>query len=387
MLICVKTHPSKTHQLTLLINTFLIFTPMNAKTISNGILRAVGTIIGIALLLYFLYLIRSVITYIIIAAILSLMARPLIRFFKRKVRMNNTVAVIVTMFLYVLVTFGLIAMFIPLINQQSQNLALLNMDELETNIENLLNEINLFFQQRGINMFEQLKSVDVFSNFKAIPFLFNTVVTSIGNFSIGLFSVLFITFFLMKDNQLLNNGLLTLVPKGKEGRFQRSFSTIKDLLSRYFLGLFLQITILFILYSIILLIFGVSNGIVIAFICAILNVIPYIGPLIGGALLFVFTMTSDLELDFQTEILPTTLYVMIGYFVAQMVDNFISQPQIFSQATKSHPLEIFLVIIIGGLLFGVIGMVVAVPTYTALKVILKEFMAENKIVKSLTKEL
>jgi len=78
---------------------------------------------------------------------------------------------------------------------------------------------------------------------------------------------------------------------------------------------------------------------------------------------------------------------MIGYMIAQLVDNFFSQPKIFSQATKAHPLEIFLVIIIGGLLFGVVGMIVAVPMYTAIKVILEEFLAENKIVKSLTKDL
>lgn len=99
------------------------------------------------------------------------------------------------------------------------------------------------------------------------------------------------------------------------------------------------------------------------------------------------TMTSNLELDFQTEILPKTIYVLIGYIIAQLVDNFFSQPFIFSQSVKSHPLEIFLIIIIGGLLFGVVGMIVAVPVYTALKVILKEFLADNKIVKSLTKDL
>ena len=78
---------------------------------------------------------------------------------------------------------------------------------------------------------------------------------------------------------------------------------------------------------------------------------------------------------------------MIFYFIAQMIDNFVSQPIIFSKTTKSHPLEIFLVIIIGGLLLGPVGMIVAVPTYTALKVILKEFLSDNKIVKSLTKDL
>ena len=78
---------------------------------------------------------------------------------------------------------------------------------------------------------------------------------------------------------------------------------------------------------------------------------------------------------------------MIGYFIAQLIDNFFSQPFIFSKTTKSHPLEIFLIIIIGGLLFGVIGMIIAVPMYTALKVILKEFLSDNKIVQSLTKDL
>ena len=99
------------------------------------------------------------------------------------------------------------------------------------------------------------------------------------------------------------------------------------------------------------------------------------------------TMTNDVQLDFQTQILPKTIYVLIGYIIAQLVDNFFSQPFIFSQSVKSHPLEIFLIIIIGGLLFGIVGMIVAVPAYTALKVILKEFLADNKIVKSLTKDL
>jgi len=86
-------------------------------------------------------------------------------------------------------------------------------------------------------------------------------------------------------------------------------------------------------------------------------------------------------------VVPTTIYVMIGYSFAQLNDNFLSQPLIFSNSVKSHPLEIFLVIMIGGILFGVAGMIVAVPTYTVVKVILKAFLADNKIVKSLTKDL
>lgn len=360
---------------------------MNSKIISNGILRALSIIIGVALLLFFLWKIQSVIVYIIIAGVLSLIARPIIIFLKRKLKFPNTLAVVSTMVLFLSFLFGMISMFIPLISQQGKNLSLLNINELQRNIEDIITQVNGYFIAKNIDVFEQLKSLDLMSNFKEIPNFLNSIIGAVGSLSIGLFSVLFISFFLMKDSKILHKALLVLVPDTSESRFQKSFNTIKDLLSRYFIGLFFQITILFVLYSIILGIFGVQNAIVIAFLCSLLNLIPYVGPLIGAVLIMFLTMSSHIGEDFQTEILPTTIYVMIGYLIAQLIDNFVSQPVIFSKSVKSHPLEIFLVIIIGGLLFGIIGMVVAVPSYTALKVILKEFLAENKIVKSITKDL
>jgi predicted PurR-regulated permease PerM len=98
-------------------------------------------------------------------------------------------------------------------------------------------------------------------------------------------------------------------------------------------------------------------------------------------------MSSNLGESFSQVILPKTTYVMIGFVFAQLVDNFFSQPFIFSKSVKSHPLEIFLVIIIAGILFGIVGMIVAIPAYTAIKVILKEFLSGYKIVEKLTKNL
>jgi predicted PurR-regulated permease PerM len=118
-----------------------------------------------------------------------------------------------------------------------------------------------------------------------------------------------------------------------------------------------------------------------------LNLIPYIGPLIKLVLITIISLTSNLGADFQTVVLPTTIYVLIGYGFIQLFDNLINQPLIYSKSVKSHPLEIFIAILIFGTLFGVIGMVVAVPFYTAIRVILKEFLSENKIVQSLTKNL
>jgi predicted PurR-regulated permease PerM len=360
---------------------------MNSKTIANGILRALGIIVGVLLLLYLLYTIQSVIVYIIIAGVLSLIARPIILFLRKKLKFPNTIAVVFAMALMLGLLTGLILMFIPLIAEQGKSLSLLEVDKLQRNVKEIFTEITAYFYSKGIDVLGELKNVDILAQFKEIPDFLNAILATVGSLSVGLFSVLFISFFFMKDSQLLKNGVMTVIPNGTESRFSKSLETINDLLSRYFIGLLLQITILFVLYTLILLIFGIDNAIVIAFLCALLNLIPYVGPMIGAVLMFVLSMTSNIGQDFQNDILPTTIYVMIGYFIAQLIDNFASQPIIFSKTTKSHPLEIFLTIIIGGLLFGVVGMITAVPMYTALKVILKEFLSDNKIVKSITKDI
>jgi len=362
---------------------------MNSNTISNGILKAIGIILGVLLVLFFLYKIQAVIVYIAVAAVISLIGLPIVRFLRNKLKFRNTLAVIVTMVLMIGLLFGLIRMFIPLIIEQGQNLALLDIDQLQSNFENLYSQVIRYFNINNIDVEQSIKDSNLLSklDLSFIPDFLNSVISGLGSFSIGLFSVLFISFFLLKDSQLLENGIMTLVPDNKETRSKKSFDKIKNLLSRYFVGLLFQILILFIIYTIVLLIFGIENAIVIAFLCALLNLIPYVGPMISGVLMIILTMSSNLGENFSDVILPTTIYVMIGFVIGQLIDNFFSQPFIFSQSVKSHPLEIFLVIIIAGILFGAIGMIVAVPTYTAIKVILKEFLSDNKIVKQLTKDL
>ena len=362
---------------------------MNSKTITNGILRAIVILLAIALVSYFLFKIQSVIVYIIVAAITSLIGRPLVLFLRRKLKFNNTVAVVVTMILFIGVFIGLVGLFIPLIAEQGQKLALLNTTDLEENVQNLYNQIINYFEFNNIDVEQSIKDSGLLSkiDFALIPDYLNKVVSGLGSFSIGLFSVLFISFFFLKDSKLFEEGIITFVPKDKETRSKRSFNKIKDLLSRYFGGLLLQILILFIIYTVVLLIFGIGNAIVIAFLCALLNLIPYVGPLVSAFLMILLSMSSNLGESFSDVILPKTSYVMIGFAIAQVVDNFFSQPIIFSKSVKSHPLEIFLIIIIAGILFGIVGMIIAVPTYTAIKVILKEFLSEYKVVKKLTRGL
>ena len=203
----------------------------------------------------------------------------------------------------------------------------------------------------------------------------------------GLASVLFITFFFLKDKLIFLKGLKKIIPDNHEEKILNSLEKTNHMLSRYFIGLLIQLSIVFVLYIIVLLIFGVANAFVIALLCAILNIIPYIGPLIGSVVAAVLTMIGNLNGDFQNDIIPTTLYVLLGFWIVQIIDNNVSQPIIFSKSVNSHPLEIFLITLIAGFLFGIMGMIVAIPFYTMLKIISKEFFPKNQVVKIITKDL
>lgn len=357
--------------------------------IANGILRAIGFIILVAISLYFLFLIQSILIYLAISLILTLIGNPILDFLKNKLKFKHTLATITILLLFVSLISCFILMFIPLISSQGQNLSLLNTVEIEENITQLLNQVIHFLESHNIDSEQILKESNITSkiNFNFITDFLNTVLATISSFGIGLASVLFITFFFLKDRLHFIIGVKKLFPDSQEDKILNSLHKINHLLSRYFIGLLLQLFIVFVLYIIVLSIFGIPNLFIIAFLCAILNIVPYVGPLIASVLAAVLTMLSNLGSDFQTQILPTTIYVLIGFWIVQIIDNNLSQPFIFSKSVSSHPLEIFLVILIGGFLFGIFGMIIAVPLYTILKVIGKEFFPQNVIIQALTKNI
>jgi predicted PurR-regulated permease PerM len=289
----------------------------------------------------------------------------------------------------VLIIAGFVMMFIPLLLDQGQSLSILNIQSIENTITNLTNQVSVFLEGHGIDSDSLLKTSNLTSklNLNFIPNFLNSILSTVSSFGMGLASVLFITFFFLKDQLLFSRMVKSVLPDEHSDRILLSLEKINHLLSRYFIGLLLQLFIVFILYLIVLLIFGIDNAFVIAFLCAVLNIIPYIGPLIASVLAAILTMISNLGGDFQSEILPTTIYVLIGFWIVQVIDNNFSQPLIFSSSVNSHPLEIFLVILIAGFLFGIMGMIIAVPLYTILKVVGKEFLPENKMVQILTKNI
>jgi len=363
---------------------------VTSRAIAFGLLRALLIVAGVILLGWFLWEIQSVLFYIGFAAVLSLVGRPIVLFFRDKLMFPNTIAVIVTLIFLFTIIIGAVLLIIPVIAEQGENISKINMDEVESNLEVLNDQISDYFGIEKVNVLERIQNLDFVRNnltIDLVPQFVNGFFGTLGSFMIGLFSILFIAFFLLKDSRLLLEGVLVFSKKGNEGQFLRAFTKIKQLLSRYFIGLIFQILILFVLYGIMLLSLGIENALIIAFFCALLNLIPYLGPAIGYILMSAFVISDNLGANFTETILPQLIIIAIGYGIIQMIDNFLNQPLIFGKSVKSHPLEIFIVILIAGLVFGIVGLVLAVPTYTAIKVISKEFLSEYKIVKKLTQNL
>jgi predicted PurR-regulated permease PerM len=359
---------------------------MKPKELTRAIVQAFLIIVLLIGLYQVVISIQSVIFYLLIAAVVSLIGRPIVQLLKR-IKFGNTISSVTTIAILMTTFFGIVSLLLPVIFEQAKNLSLLNVNAFEATATKLINELSIYLSDYGVDLQSWVDRSLAEVDYSFLPDAINTVLNGLSGFTIGVFSVIFISFFFLKDSGLLERMVMVFVLDKNVKRVEKSILSIKNLLSRYFIGLLVQITVLFIIYTLVLLIFGIPNAVTIALVCALLNIIPFLGPIIGTVLIIFLTMTSSLDASFASVTLPKTIYVLIGFTIGQLIDNFLTQPYVFSTSVKSHPLEIFIVILVGGLLFGPLGMIIAVPSYTALKVIFKEFYAHNKIVKALTKNI
>jgi len=230
----------------------------------------------------------------------------------------------------------------------------------------------------------------IFTYFNPSSFLkstFSTFVSIVGNLFVLITSVLFIAFFFLQEEGMFAKVVKAPFPDKQGEKIDRALFMIRKMLIRYFEGILGQISILTLFLWLLLSLSGVPNALLISFFGAIVNVIPYIGPFIGMAFGLIVTICSSLDLDFYAQTVPLLVSVIIIFFSMQALDNLILQPLIFSKSVKAHPIEIFVVIVIGSKLAGMVGMVAAIPFYTALRVIASIFLSEFKLVQQLTAQL
>ena len=214
---------------------------MNAKEISNGIVRAVLQLTGICILVWLLLQVKTLLIYMLIAGIVSLVGRPINQLLTKRLKLKNILASSITIVFLMWILVSIFSLFVPLLVQQGENLSLLDVNELKGNIETLIQEIGTYFNLDN-SFWQQQFSVDnLFQNvnFGLLPELLNQTLELLGGFTIGLFSVVFILFFFLKDSHLQERIILALVNDEVTDRVEKSIEKTKDLLSRYFLGLLL----------------------------------------------------------------------------------------------------------------------------------------------------
>ena len=235
----------------------------------------------------------------------------------------------------------------------------------------------------------KLKDVTSFSGISSI---IGSIASKIASVAVGLFSIVFISFFFIKDEQLFCKIIRALVPDKIESSVENTINDITHLLSRYFIGLVVEVM------GVILVDFlglwliariGADYAIGIAFIAGVLNVIPYVGPLLGeviGVLLCV-VLKYGAGVGLNVPILAFALIVLAIMLLAQLIDNFVYQPLIYSTSIKSTPLEIFIVLLIAGRIGGTVGLLVGIPAYTVVRVIAARFFYNHKAVRRLIPDI
>lgn len=358
--------------------------------------RYVILALGLLLLSVMLYYFRSIVAYVLIAWVISLAGRPLMRFFEQRLRISKyrigpSAAAGLTLFCFLILIFILVALFVPMIINQASNFASLDYNKLVQSFEPPIQDINERLERIGAStisrtdLAEQLRTAVTGSlNFDKFTEQLSSILATIGNFFITLFSALFVAFFFLKDKSLFNNILLAIAPYKYELQVGKIMNDIAYLLTRYFAGITIQITVITIFVTAALMILGMEYALLIGFFAALANLIPYLGPFIGGVFGLFIAVSSNLDAAFYTEMLPLMTKVLIVFAIMQMLDNFFLQPYIFSNSVLAHPLEIFIVVLMGAQVYGVLGMVLAIPTYTVLRVIARAFLSEFKVVQKIT---
>ncbi len=348
-------------------------------------------ILGVISLLAVCYLFFNVIVYLTIALVLFLITYPITyRLEKIKLgtkKLPDTIAAIITILIIITVFVGLFFLIIPPLINEINLLSTLNFyDVLHNCLEQFPSIKNLLLKLGGEaelkkNMAAQATSITQQIN---VSSLLNNVTKYLGTFIGGTLCVLFITFFFLKDELIVKQSILLITPNSAESEMKDIMRTSKKMLSNYFAALFLDMFIVGTLIFTALSILGIKNALLIAFLAGILNIIPYVGSATTMVLAIFLGASGCISAGTYELIGPTINKLFFTLLSVNLLDGFLIQPYIFSNSVKAHPLEIFIVTLMAGTLGGILGMIVALPVYTLLRIIAKEFLTHLKFFKKIS---
>ena len=338
----------------------------------------------------------NIVVFILISFVISMIGEPLVNLIQNvhlwKWHLPRALCSFIVLILFWSLVLLFFFTFIPLLANEFKYFSNIDISGILNDLGKPIGKIEKFLNQFGLaeeGFSLQAWATNTFRSaigFVRLSELLSEFAGLVGNIFITVLSVSFITYYFMKESRLFEDGVVMFFPEDKEPHLRHAINSISELLKRYFIGVLLQSTCVMILITTGLLIVGLqfSHALTIALIAAVLNVIPYVGPFIGSLMAVAIGTAVSMPMDIATQLLPRIIYILIVMEGTKVIDNVVFQPQIFSRSVKAHPLEIFLIILIAATIGGILGMLIAIPTYTVLRVIGKEFFNQIKFVQRIT---
>ena len=351
--------------------------------------------VAIAIIAFGCWYFSKILFYILFAAFLTLIGKPFQSFY-RKVRIKkrhlpNAVISILTLISIYGIFACLFSVFIPLVSNEARIISTIDPDQVVSNFQGPIHSIEKtisHFSTSPVSLETYIsdKLSSLLSAGRVTDFA-NLLLSYTGNIFIAFFAISFFTFFFIKDGKEITETVLLIVPEDSTQHVRSIVHDAKHLLVKYFTGICIDVLCVSVLVSLGLYFLGIENALIIGFFAGLMNIIPYVGPLIAGLFGLIVTVSTNLQIDPYTMLLPLCEKMILVFICVNLTDAFVIQPLIFSNRVKAHPMEIFIVILMAGTLAGIVGMIIAVPFYTVLRVIAKEFFSRFRIIEKMTKNL
>ena len=350
-----------------------------------------------AVVLFLMWYFSSIVIYNLVSAVLAIIGRPRVaRIYRRRMggwRVPRWCGALVTLLVIWIVFAVMCGLFVPLVTNKLYQLAHLDFSTVLTSVEEPLQRIQDYLTHFFSLPETQVSFKDTLIlflqsliNFDTINTAFSSVVSLAVSSVIAFFSISFITFFFLRDDGLFYAMVTALFPDRYQQNVTHALNSVTVLLFRYFRGILAESFLLMLAVSLVMMAFGMraQDAFFIGLIMGVMNVVPYAGPTIGGAVSVCMGIITPIE---GMSIGHTMLVIAGSLLILKGLDDFVLQPTLYSERVKAQPLEIFLVILIAGSLAGVIGMLLAIPLYTVLRVFAKEFFSQISLVRKLTEKI
>jgi predicted PurR-regulated permease PerM len=346
-------------------------------------------VVGICAVGFLAWYFSQILICIIIAGIISIIGSPLVNLLGKihvgKVRLPHALNVFLALIMIVAVVLGILSFFIPLVVEETSLIASIDWKKLVDFyhpvllwIQNLLVHYGIIAKNATVDSLIKANFSHVF-DFSIITNILSGFISLAGNIFFYLFSILFLSFFFLLDVKMLPDFILLLLPAKYDEQVKKVMIKSKAILTRYFTGLIIDTLVMIASYAIALSIAGIKGALVIAFFAGIVNIIPYVGPLIAVGMGIMIGVTGVISEGFYGAIGATTVRILIAMLIVIVLDNIIYSPLIQGKSMKIHPVEIFIVIIAAGSIGGIPMMIIAVPSYAFLRIIGEEFFSQFRI--------